>query len=63
MKRLYRNVSSSEAALQQRPEILQPLRVYISLYVALKMVDYTVSKGVAQSVIPGELICRNRSAG
>ena len=63
MKRLYRDVSSAEAALQQRPEILQPLRVYVSLYVALKMVDYTVSKGVAQSVIPGEFICRNRSTG
>jgi len=63
MKRLYRDVSSAEAALQQRPEILQPLRVYVSLYVTLKMVDYTVNKGVAQSAIPRELICRNRGTG
>src|ERR1019366_4985623 len=40
MERLDRNVGSVEAPLQERPEILKPVRVNVSLDISYSVADY-----------------------
>src|SRR5690242_13644543 len=62
MKRLYSNVGSTKAALQQRPEVLNSVGVNIALYIALKMVHNQVSVVARQPLIVHELIGHDPSS-
>src|SRR5947208_4843328 len=62
MKRLYSNVGSTQAALQQRPEILYALHVNLSINVFLKMVHELMIVFRFQIVVTSELVSHNRRA-
>ena len=47
MERLYRNVSSRNAALQQRPEILKPVCMHAPIYILSRMVHDLMSIFIA----------------
>src|ERR1700731_4619413 len=63
MKRLYSNVGSTKATLQQAPEILYALYVNLSVNVLLKVVDELALILGFESVVTSELISHNRGAG
>ena len=57
MKRLYSNVGSTKAALQERPEVLDSVGVNLTFDIPLNMVDYFMGELIGQSVaIRGEVI-------
>src|SRR5439155_6029109 len=60
MKRLYSNVGSTKAALQERPEILYALHVNLPVNVLLKMVHELMIVFRFEIVIGSELISHNR---
>jgi len=56
MKRLYADVGAFDAALQQRPEILNPVRVHVALYVGFRVVYELVNVFRGKASIRGESI-------
>src|SRR5437879_14177 len=62
MKRLYSNVGSTKAALQERPEILYALHVNLPVNVLLKMVHELMIVFRFEIVIASELVSHNRRA-
>src|SRR6266568_231689 len=62
MKRLYSNVGSTKATLQQRPEILYALYVNLSVNVLLKMVHELMIVFRFEVVVASELVSHNRRA-
>src|SRR6185312_6564198 len=56
MKRFYSNVCSAKTALQQRPEVLYALSVYVALNVTVKMVHDLMSIVIAQCAIAWKFI-------
>src|SRR6185437_16591947 len=62
MKRLYSNVGSTKAALQQRPEVFNGVGVNVAMHVVLKVIHDKVSEPVGEPVIVGELISVNPSS-
>src|SRR5208282_5894800 len=63
MKRLYRNIGSAQAALEQRPEVFDSVGMNVLSHVTLKMVDDFVSKAIFQIGIASELVGVNFRAG
>src|ERR1700676_2212290 len=63
MEWLYRYVGSTKAALQERPEVLDAIGVYVALYVTLKMIHDVVGVAFRQSVIVDEFVSHDPSAG
>ena len=51
MKRLNSNVSSAKAALQQRPEVFQAVRMDASLNVRLGMVHNVMHEAIMQQIV------------
>src|ERR1700722_2056722 len=62
MKRFHSNVSSAKAALQQRPEVLNALSMYLSIHVLLKMVHKSMVVFRFEIVVSSKLISHNRRA-
>src|SRR6266550_6754028 len=62
MKRLYSNVSTAKAALQQRPEVFDSVGVNLPIYVLLKMVYDLMSVFGREADIVHKFIGHNRSA-
>src|SRR5256885_15876077 len=62
MKRLYSNVGSTKAALQERPEVLYALHVNLSVNVLLKMVHELMIVFRVEIVVASELVGHNRRA-
>src|SRR5438876_10421516 len=62
MKRLYGNIGSTKATLQQRPEGLYALHVNLPVNVLLKIVYELTLILAFQSVITSELVSHNRGA-
>src|SRR5579863_458390 len=60
MKRLYGNVSSAKAALQQRPEVFHTLSMNLPVHILLKVIDELVLVLCAKFAIAGELVSHNR---
>src|SRR5207247_3799736 len=63
MKRLYGNISSTKATLQQRPEILYALHVNLSVNVLLKVVHELMIVFRFEIVVASKLISHNCRAG
>ena len=62
MKRLDSNVGSTKAALQQRPEVLQAVRVYATVNILFRMVHNVVNEVVAHLVVAYGIIRVDRRA-
>lgn len=62
MKRLNTNVSAFNRPLQETPEILHAVRVYVTVDVLLSMIDYFMRVIAVQSFIGKQLIGYNFSA-
>src|SRR5579864_5743208 len=56
MERLNANVGSTKAALQQRPEVFQPISVYLSAYIAVCVVYYLVHVFIVQFLVRKKLV-------
>src|ERR1017187_813141 len=51
MKRLNSNVGSTKAALQQRPEVLQAIRVHAAIDITFRMIHNIVNEVITHLVV------------
>src|SRR5579864_53339 len=62
MERFHGNVGSTKAALQQRPEVLYALNVYLSIHVLLKVIYDLMRVLGFQIVVASEFVSHDRGA-
>src|SRR5204862_3453947 len=62
MKRFDAHISPFDAALEQAPEVLQPVRVDVPFGVALGVIDHLVDIFISQSLVGFECVCVNGRA-